>query len=257
MRRNATFVLLALLTVAGVVTAGVAAAGTGGGITSAPAPAQTASPADQASNATTIDVAASGSAAADPDQAIVSVAVTAGADSADDARAAVARNASALREALADAGVADDDIETTAYRVHERTVHNADGTTTTNGYEAVHAFEITIQEPDRAGDVLDAAVAGGANRVDGVRFTLSDATRADLRNEAIHAAMADARSQADAAADAAGLSVTGLKTVSVGGGYDPIAYQTAASGGASADRTVIDDAPVSVSVSVQTTYTAA
>ncbi|MBP2251926.1 uncharacterized protein YggE [Halarchaeum solikamskense] len=255
MRRNATFVLLALLTVVGVGIAGVAAAGTGGG--TAPAPAQTASPADQTSNATTIDVSASGSASADPDQAVVSVAVTAHADSADDARAAVARNTSSLREALADAGVASDDIETTAYRVRERTVNNEDGTTTTDGYEAVHAFAVTVQDPDRAGDVLDAAVAGGANRVDGVRFTLSSETRADLRSEAIHAAMDDARSQADAAADAAGLSVTGLKTVSVGGGYGPVAYETATSGGASADRTVIDDAPVSVSVSVQTTYTAA
>ncbi|GGM70198.1 uncharacterized protein YggE [Halarchaeum rubridurum] len=255
MRRNATFALLALLTAVGVVTAGVAAAGTGGG--TAPTPAQTAAPTDAASNATTIDVSASGSASADPDQAVVSVAVTASAASADDARAAVAQNASALREALTDAGVASDDVETTAYRVHERTERGPDGETTTNGYEAVHAFAITVQDPERAGDVLDAAVAGGANRVDGVRFTLSEGTRADLREEAIHAAMGDARSQADAAADAADLSVTGLKTVSVGGGYGPIAYETAASGGASADRTVIDDAPVSVSVSVQATYTAA
>ncbi|GAA0295456.1 SIMPL domain-containing protein [Halarchaeum salinum] len=254
MRRNVTLTLLVLLTAVGVVTAGVAAAGIGGGT----APAQTASPSAAASNATTIDVAASGSVSADPDQAIVSVAVTATADSADAARTAVARNASGLREALADAGVASDDIETTAYRVSERTERGEDGTTTTTGYEAVHAFAITVQDPDRAGDVLDAAVSGGANRVDGVRFTLSDATRADLRSEAIHAAMDDARSQANAAADAAGLTVTGLKTVSVGGGYGPVAYETtSASGGSSAERTVIDSAPVSVSVSVQATYTAA
>ncbi|GAD52797.1 hypothetical protein MBEHAL_1557 [Halarchaeum acidiphilum MH1-52-1] len=249
MRRNATLVLLVLLAAVGVVTAGVAAAGTGGG-----AIAPQASSPSVSSNATTLDVSASGSASADPDQAVVSVAVTASAASADDARAAVARNASSLHDALTDAGVGSDDVETTAYRVTERTEKTQNGTTT--HYEAVHAFDVTVDDPSRAGDVLDAAVAGGANRVDGVHFTLSDATRADLRTEAIHDAMDDARSQADAAADAAGLTVSGLRSASVDGGSPPVMYTSAAASGSASDRTEIDNAPVSVSVSVQATYTA-
>ncbi|GGL34624.1 hypothetical protein GCM10009037_17800 [Halarchaeum grantii] len=248
MRRNLT-VLVAVVVAVGAVTAGVVAANPG-------APAATAAP-QNAQNATTIDVSASGSASAEPDTAVVSVAVVATADSADAARAAVATNASTLRDALADAGVAADDVETTTYRVTERTTRAPDGTTSSEGYEAVHGFAVTVDDPDRAGDVLDAAVAGGANRVNGVRFTLSEETRADLRTQAIESAMSDARTQASAAATAENLTVTGLRSASVGGGYGvPVAYTSAGDSAGGSARTAVDGAPVSVTVSVQATYTA-
>lgn len=247
MRRNLT-VLVAVVVAVGAVTAGVVAANAGNPAAATPQNAQT---------ATTIDVSATGSASADPDTAVVSVAVVATADSADAARAAVAANASTLRDALADAGVASDDVETTTYRVTERTTRTPDGTTTSDGFEAVHGFAVTVDDPDRAGDVLDAAVAGGANRVNGVRFTLSEETRANLRTQAIESAMSDARARASAAATAENLTVTGLRSASVGGGYGvPVAYTSTGDSAGGSARTAVDSGPVSVTVSVQATYAA-
>ncbi|WP_435098892.1 SIMPL domain-containing protein [Halarchaeum sp. P4] len=244
MRRNAALVLTAIVAV-GVVTAGVVAATTG-------SPAAT----PHAQNATTIDVTASGSVSAEPDVAVLSVAVVAQADSADAARAAVAENASSLRDALADAGIAKADIETTTYRVSEQTQKSGEKPDTATRFQAVHGFKVTVQDSSRAGAVLDAAVAGGANRVHGVQFTLSDETRADLREQAIEAAMADARSQASAVAAAENLTITGLKSASVGGGYGGPVLYASASGDAGGAKTTIDRGPVSVTVTVQATYTA-
>ncbi|MFB6079008.1 MAG: SIMPL domain-containing protein [Halarchaeum sp.] len=263
MRRN-----IALAVTAVVVVAGIAAAG---GLADVP-PGSRAETGDAAvgaaPNGTTIDVSASGSASAEPDQAVLSVAVVATADSADAARERVAANASTLREALRDAGVPADAIETTSYRVNERQVKPAMPVETGAGggstgsassesvYEAVHAFQITVDDPERAGAVLDAAVGGGANRVQGVRYTLSEETQSELRTEAIHAAMTDAHARASAVADASGVSVTGLEHASVGYSGMPVAYATAASGGDAATETVIDQGPVTVTVSVQATYVA-
>jgi len=262
MRRN-----IALAVTAVVVVAGIAAAG---GLADVPSgsPAATGDAAvGAAPNGTTIDVSASGSASAEPDQAVLSVAVVATADSADAARERVAANASTLREALRDAGVPADAIETTSYRVSERprtypkpVESSAGGSTgaasSETVYEAVHAFQVTVDDPERAGAVLDAAVGGGANRVQGVRYTLSEETQSELRTEAIHAAMTDAHARASAVADASGVSVTGLEHASVGYSGMPVAYATAASGGDAATETVIDQGPVTVTVSVQATYVA-
>jgi len=272
MRRNTAIVLVTLVAAIGVVTVGVVTAGVGFPLGTASAD----SALQAAPNGTTVHVSASGSASAAPDVAVLSVAVVANANTADAARAAVAENASSLRDALKAAGVSADDVKTTTYRVDERTTKRpvpvtagASGSSTASSggsstrvdvqhtYEAVHGFEVTVRDPSRAGDVLDAAVSGGANRVNGVRFTLSDATRSKLRTEAIHGAMHDARTQATAVTDASGLTLTSLQTVTVGGSYPvPVAYSASgASGGANA-RTVVDHGPVTVTVSVQATYAA-
>jgi len=289
MRRNAALALVAVVAAVGVVTAGVVAAGVvATDATGSHRNASSVVPLHAAQNGTSIDVSATGSATANPDVAVLSVAVVSTADSADAARAAVAQNVSSLRDSLAAAGVAKDDIVTTTYRVNERVEKHSvpvtaggstSGSRTSGGsvsagssstgstvgthvevkhtYEAVHGFEVTIRDPSRAGDVLDAAVSGGANRVNGVRFTLSDAKRTALRQRAIHAAMADAHSQATAVANASNLTITSLDSVSVGATPGPIAYASSASGGSTtAPKTVIDHGPVTVTASVHATYTA-
>jgi len=174
------------------------------------------------------------------------------------------------RTALREAGVPADAIETTSYRVTERPPQypkpvetataggaSSGSASTESVYEAVHAFQVTVDDPERAGAVLDAAVGGGANRVQGVRYTLSEETQADLRTEAIHAAMTDAHARASAVANASDVSITGLEHASVGYSGMPVAYAASASGGDAATPTVIDRGPVTVTVSVQATYTAA
>jgi uncharacterized protein YggE len=97
------------------------------------------------------------------------------------------------------------------------------------------------------------AVGAGATSVDDVHFTLSDDRRAELRATALDRATTTARTDADDLAAAADLSVTGVERVTTGADFapGPIArFEDAA------DGTVLRPAPVSVTVTVDVTYSA-
>lgn len=244
MRRNLIAVLAAALL---VVTAGCA-----GNLTASASPDQ--SP-DDGPDGRTIEVGASGQASADPDQAIIGVAVVTTGDDATTARERLAENVSSMRQALAEMGIDDDQITTTRYDISQdhRRKHEEGGPTT---YRALHAFEIVLSDLDRTGDVIDTAVENGATNVDGVRFGLSEDRQRELRNQALEDAMANARTQADTLAASADLSVTGVHSAStVENGYRPYMVETAAAG-ANGDSTSIDTGPVTVQVTVQVTYNA-
>lgn len=214
-------------------------------------PLQTASPADGAT-VPTISVTGVGEVTADADLAVVSVSVRATGDTAESVRASVAERSDALRAALADAGVPEDAITTSGYRLHVQYDYD-DGEREEVGYTAVHAFRVEVA-PDRAGEVVDIAVGNADATVDGVGFTLSDETRADLREQALTAAVENGRADADTVAAAAGVSVVGLQQASVGGAYQPyydVRFAEAADGGA---PTSFSPGPVTVSATVSMTY---
>ncbi|WP_418283202.1 SIMPL domain-containing protein [Halorubrum sp. DTA98] len=194
----------------------------------------------------TITISATGTTSAAPDRAVIDVAVEESAGSADAARAAVADNASEMRDALAEANISDDQIRTTYFFI--QTERDDDGTIT---YRAVHGFELRVPV-DGAGSVIDAAVAGGATRVDGVQFTLSEETARELRGDALEAALDNARADADVIASATGVEVQTVTSVQTGdGGIGPVFAEDALGGG-----TTFDPGPVTVTAHVTVTYEA-
>lgn len=221
------------------------------------APLQTGSTdADVDARTVSVSVSGTGEVTAAADLAVVSVSVVATADTADAARQTVATDVESVREALRDAGVADDAVSTTSYRIAPEYSDGRDGNgtgPTVTGYRAVHALEVEVAPAD-AGRVVDVAVANGADRVDGVQFTLTDETRADLRADAIAAAMSAARADAEAVAAAEDLELDGLRSASTAPDYRPYAdirYESTAGGDAG---TAFDPGPVTVTADVQVTY---
>jgi uncharacterized protein YggE len=216
------------------------------------APLQTAA-SDGGTTGPTVSVSATGSASADPDLAVVHVSVESTADTANAARGQVARDIERVRTALSDADVPDADVTTTTFGIAP--VYNyTRGERELVGYRAVHSLAVDVG-PDRAGEVIDLTVGAGATSVDGVRFTLSDDRRAELRATALDRAMDAARADADGIADAADLSVTGVRQASTGTAFVPYPaarFEDAASDGG----TVIQPAPVTVTATVDVTYSA-
>jgi uncharacterized protein YggE len=201
----------------------------------------------------TIAVSATGTATAEPDLAVVSVGVEATAEDATTASERVATDVSAVRAALADAGVPEDGVTTTAFAVAP-VYDDAGPDRSVVGYRASHSLAVEVA-PERAGDTVDVAVGAGATAVDGVRFTLSDERRATLRATALDRALSAARTDADGIGAATDRSVTGVRHVSTGTSFEPYAgalFEDAAGGG-----TTLRPAPVTVSASVDVTYTAA
>jgi len=216
-------------------------------------------PAAQAGDGTeqTITVGASGSIEAEPDRAVVEVAVTASGEDVSTVRRQLAENASSMRDALNEAGIGNDSISTEYYDI-SRDRHRERGRDEPK-YRARHAFTVTVEEPDRVGEVIVVAVENGASEVDRVRFTLTKETRRELREEALADAMSNARTQADTIAGNSGLRVDGVATVSTAEvdvrqfRRETVELAAAGDGGGG---TSISSGPVTVTAQVQVVYDA-
>ncbi|PSQ41254.1 SIMPL domain-containing protein [Halobacteriales archaeon QS_9_68_42] len=228
-----------------VVVALLAAALTGAALV-APSGAQ-----DPDANADrTVAVDATGEADAAPDRAVVRVAVTAEGDDPSVVRDNLTRGADALREEFEATSISTDQYETDEYRIDERRDEFPP-------YRGTHRFVVRLDDPQRAGDVIDAA-ANVSAEVQTVRFTLSEDRRTDLRERAIEDAMGDARSQADTVAANGGLQVTSVVAVDASQQrYRPVEYEAAAPLAATDDgSTSVETGDVSVRYQVRVTYNA-
>jgi uncharacterized protein YggE len=121
---------------------------------------------------------------------------------------AVARVIAALQKA----GVSRADLQTAEVSLSAR--WSEDGQTIV-GYTASNTVTATIRKLGDAGDVVDAAVAAGANQVSGPNLLASDQTSA--YRDALKAAVADARAKAQTLAAASGVTTGSITAISEAG----------------------------------------
>lgn len=86
-------------------------------------------------------------------------------------------------------GVSSEDIETQAYIIDPQYDY-IDGKQVFRGYKVVHSLKVTIRDVDRIGEIIDEAVASGANTVDNIRFIVSEPSK--YYQQALTAAIDDA-----------------------------------------------------------------
>lgn len=171
-----------------------------------------AAPADAADAARTITVSASGSVAAEPDQARVSSGVAA--DGAT-AREALDKNSAAMRKVideLKSAGIDPKDIRTSGLRVEPRYTRPMEGQAPAiDGYSVSNTVEVLVRDVEKVGAILDRLVTAGANQVAGLSFEVSQAET--LLDEARKQAVANARRRAELYAAAADAEVGDVLTI--------------------------------------------
>ncbi len=256
-------------------TAGAAAAavsgclGTGGNGGSAAA--QTGTPTVERRTSRSIVVSNTGEARGDPDLAVLNVAVEASGDTAGDVRDQLATQADELRQALLDFGLEEDAVTTQNFYIHERHDRRAmeeagvrPGSEEADEYvtyRGTHSFRVEVSAIDDVGAVIDAAVDGGADQVGRVTFTLSDGKRADLREDALRAAIRGARDEAETVADEIGASIAEATVVdTAGGGVTPVerdleyAAADAAATATPGASTGVEPGEVTVTASVEVRY---
>jgi uncharacterized protein YggE len=156
----------------------------------------------------TITVTGTGIVATVPNRAGFSFGVTAQAKTATAALDAVATDMRKVIAALKAAGVALADIQTQSIQLNPRYSDNGQDIL---GYMASSSVSAEIKNINRAGGVVDAAVNAGANQVSGPNLTRSD--RGRLYRIALRAAVADARSKAQAIAAASGARLRSVRSV--------------------------------------------
>ena len=202
-----------------------------------------------------IEVTASGEATAEPDRATIQVAVTATGNDSAAVRDELAAGDEAVRAALTDWGLDEDDIRTDLYDVRESYESRENLNRTT--YQGIHRYALTIDDVDAVGEVIDVAVDAGANEVQQIEFRLSEEREREVRAAAIENAMANADDDAAVLANSSGLEVTGVYRVSTAnGGAIPYRIAETSAGGDASDGAVtgIETGEVTVRISVNVLY---
>ena len=115
------------------------------------------------------------------------------------------RKAEAVIAALRQQGVAEEDIQTSRFNIYPQRDYKENALGEIVGFQVNNMVSATLRDLNAIGAALQATIDAGANNINGINFTLDDPTA--LRDEARVEAIKDARRRADIMAEAAGIQV--------------------------------------------------
>ncbi len=210
----------------------------------------------------TITVNASSEIRATPNLALVSFAVVTEGKKAADAAAENAKQSTAVSEALKNAVAGNGKVTSAGYSVQPKYAYDspAGGPRSApriEGYTVNNQITVETSNISTVGSLIDRGLAGGANQVNSVSFTLSERS-APLR-EALAKAGAEAKAQAESIAQALSVRLKGVIAASTQGGVrpQPRVYEMKMVRAQMADAaasTPIDAGDVTVSAELTVTY---
>jgi uncharacterized protein len=169
----------------------------------------------------TVSVTGSATASVSPDLVTVQFGVDTQATTAKDAISANSLVMNTVVSAVENSGISADEISTAGFSIYP--VYNdsiPDPTTGIHkteltGYSASNTLYVKTSKLSLAGNILDAAVGAGANRVDNISFSLSPEKQQTMQDDLLSKAVLNAKSRAEKALDPLGQKITGVKTVSL------------------------------------------
>jgi uncharacterized protein YggE len=188
-------------------------------LTVRPGPA-TGAPTTDTPAAHTITVSASGKVTIVPDVARINLGVSITKPTVKAVRQAGAKAMTDIIAAVKALGVADADIQTTNLNLYPQ--YGNGSAPKVVAYQISEQVQITVRDLDKAGDVVDAAAAHGATDVNGISFEIADPVKA--QNDARAAAVAAARTSAQAMASAGNVSLGAVVSITDATPVSPIYY---------------------------------
>jgi uncharacterized protein YggE len=128
--------------------------------------------------------------------------------------------AQAIASTLTEMGVDSKDIQTTAFNVYPQQEIGPQGEVTGTKYSVDNTVLVTIRDLSKLGQMLDAVVKSGANNINSIQFDVQDTTQAvsDARKLAVE----DAKTQAQELADAAGVKLGKILSLSANQQSGPV-----------------------------------
>ena len=171
-----------------------------------------------------------------------------------EAQAGMNKIIDAVTRKLLELGVADDDIVTTSYAYY--TTYDYSGESPVmNGYQANHTLSITCRDVDMLDSVIGVVTDCGMSEIYNVEYDVSN--RSELYRQALKAAIEEAAAKAEGMAEAVGMTIDHLESVTENTGFDEYTVSThdgAVSMKAEAAGTGIRSGSVSVTASVTAVY---
>ena len=163
---------------------------------------------------TRLDIVATGEVNATPDIASIGAGVVTQAPTAAEAMTDNAKRMAATVAALKKAGVADRDIQTSSIGLQPQYKYAENQPPVITGYQASNQLMIRFRDVKRAGTILDALVAAGANQINGPNLSVDHPEA--LIDQARVKAIAESKARAELYAKAAGLGVKRIVSISEG-----------------------------------------
>ena len=160
--------------------------------------------------------------------------------------------AQAVADALKNAGVAAEDIQTSSFSVWSMEDYDEVGQAYTK-YTVDNSVYVTVRDLSNLGALLNTVVGSGANTINSIQFDVADKTAA--LTEARQKAMENAAALAGELAQVAGLSLGEIQTITYTDSM-PYPYYGMGGGGASAPNASVPIQPgqLQISVTVNVTY---
>lgn len=168
---------------------------------------------------TLLTVHATATTRASPDLAIVTLGVLARGANAQAAQQAQSERMAAVMQAAGAAGVAAGDVQTVGYSIEPQYVYVRNAPPRITGYVSRNIISLRVANLEAVSALIDATVAEGANELQGIQFTYRDdeASREAARAQALEIA----RRRAETYAQAAGMRVARMDSITEPGGVVP------------------------------------
>lgn len=173
---------------------------------------------------TLLTVNASATTRSAPDLAVVTLGVVARGDTARAAQQAQTVKMNAVMEAARAAGVAEADVQTVGYGLEPQYAYPRNAAPRVTGYISRNVIAVRLRDLSAVSGLIDATVAQGANELQGIQFTYLDeeASREAARAEALQTA----RTRAEAYAEASGMRVVRMDSITEPGGLVPPPWES-------------------------------
>ena len=164
-----------------------------------------------------ISVSGSAMASSNPDTLIIVLGVESEAKTANESLSQNSNSLNSVISSLKNSGISEDDIQTSNFSIYPLydSIKDSNGNwqQILNGYRVSNILSIQTERIDSAGDIIDAAVSSGANRVDNVSFQLSDDKLQKISDDLIADAINDATQKAEKALVPLKQKIVGVKSI--------------------------------------------
>lgn len=173
------------------------------------------------SNEKTVSATGTATTSVDPDLLNINIGVETEAKTAKEAMSANSEAMAQIVAAIKKLGITEDELGTSGFNIYPVYKDITDPTTgiylrsELSGYRVSNILHVKTTQLTLASSILDVAVEAGANRVDGVYFTLSPKTQLAVQNDLIEQAVLNAKSKAEKAIAPLGQKIIGVKMVSL------------------------------------------
>lgn len=161
-----------------------------------------------------IIVSGTGRVSAPPDKATIQIGVQITTPTLAAATKQASETMTQVLDAIKAAGVSPDDIQTSTYSVNPIMNYKEGEPPTVTGYQVMNIVTVTVRDLANVGKALDAGMGAGANYLGGISFGIADSTA--LENDARTAAVKDATAIAQTLADAAGVKLGPVISITEG-----------------------------------------